>query len=136
MKKNVSSIAIVTIVTLMLFLCHSITPAKSETGSKEQKVRVQSNKEVESVERELPTPKTNKLYIKRKLALKPLSETFREMLPFQKAQPLPFNNKQAYRMPTLRVRKDMDCKILSMRMRKDIDYKILDLFPKNHFRKK
>ena len=83
MKKNAFSIATVVIITLIIFLCHSITPAKSETGSKEQKVRVQSNKEVESVERELPTPKTNKLYIKRKLALKPLSETFREMFPLK-----------------------------------------------------
>ena len=48
MKKNVSSIAIVAVIILILFLCHSITPAKSETDSKEQKVRIQSNKEVES----------------------------------------------------------------------------------------
>jgi len=97
---------------------------------------MQSNKEAESVKRGLFTLKTNKLYITKKSTLKPLSKTFGEMLPFQKAQPLMLNNKQAYRMPTLNIRKDIECKIMSMHVRRDVDYKILDLAPKNYFRKK
>ena len=136
MKKNASSIAIVVSITLILFLCHSITPAKSETGLKEQEARVQSGKEAESVKQGLPLPKTDKFNITKKSILKPISKTFMDNTFLHRFRTLPFNNKQGYRMPEIHVRKDVDYKIMNMHVRKDVDYKILDLTPRNYLRGK
>lgn len=129
MKKNAFSIATVVIIALIIFLCHSITPAKSETGFKGHKLRIQSHKTDESGKRGLFIPKINNFYNMKKSTITPLCKTFGENALFQRFRISPFNNKKAYRMPTLHVRKDIDCKIMSMHVRRDVDYKIFNLIP-------
>lgn len=116
-------------IAIIIFLCHSITSAKSETGFKGQKLRIQSHKTDESAKQGSFAPITNKLYTVEKSTITPLCKTFRKNVLFQRFRISPFNNKKAYRMPTLHVRKDIDYKIMSMHVRRDVDYKIFNLIP-------
>ena len=129
MRKNTCPPARVIIIVLLIFPCCIITPLKAETIFTGQKLKIQPHKETKTKKTVLFKPKTYKLYNTKKSIIKKLYSTSIDNYFLNRLRKLPLKKSREFSSQEMRVRRDIDYKILRMRVRKDIDYKILNVIP-------